>query len=83
MCPSFWKFYLDDFPCFGSSQTALGRVLDELERNNKKENNLSTISKMMGALVLVQFYTFSYRKALIQHLKIAKNRRLRVKTVKI
>ena len=29
-------------------QTALARVLDELERNQKKENHLITISKMMG-----------------------------------
>ena len=45
-------------------QTALARVLDELERNQKKENHLNTISKMMGTLVQVQLYTFSYRKAL-------------------
>ena len=32
-------------------QTALARVLDELERNKKKENHLNTISKMIGTLV--------------------------------
>ena len=31
-------------------QTALARVLDELERNQKKENHLQTNSKMMGTL---------------------------------
>ena len=35
-------------------QTALARVLDKLERNQKKENHLHTISKMMGTLVHVQ-----------------------------
>ena len=30
------------------------RVLDELERNQKKENHLQTISKMMGTLVPVR-----------------------------
>ena len=47
-------------------QTALARVLDELERNQKKENHLHTISKMMGTLVHVQLYTFSYRKPVIR-----------------
>ena len=47
-------------------QTALTRVLDELERNKKKENHLNTISKMMGTLVHVQLYTFSYRKHVIR-----------------
>ena len=47
-------------------QTALARVLDELERNQKKENHLNTISKMMGTLVHLQLYTFSYRKAEIR-----------------
>ena len=47
-------------------QTALARFLDELERNQKKENHLNTISKMMGTLVQVQLYTFSYRKALFR-----------------
>ena len=47
-------------------QTAVTRVLDDLERNKKKENHLNTISKMMGKLVHVQLYTFSYRKAVIQ-----------------
>ena len=32
----------------------------------KKENNLNIISKMMGTLVHVQLYTFSYRKPVIQ-----------------
>ena len=40
-------------------QTALARVLDELERNQKKENHLNTISKMKGTYVQVQLYTFS------------------------
>ena len=35
-------------------QTALARFLDELERNQKKENHLNTIYKMMGTLVHVQ-----------------------------
>ena len=47
-------------------QTALARVLDELERNQKKENHLNTISKVMGSLVHVQLNTFSYRKAVIR-----------------
>ena len=45
---------------------ALARVLDKLERNQKKENRLHTISKMMGTLVHVQLYTFSYRKPVIR-----------------
>ena len=45
-------------------QRALTWVLDELERNQKKENHLKTISKMMGTLVQVQLYTFSSRMAL-------------------
>ena len=32
----------------------------------KKENHLHTISKMMGTLVHVQLYTFSYRKPVIR-----------------
>ena len=47
-------------------QTALAWVLDELERNQEKENHLNTISKMMGTLVHLQLYTFSYRKAVIR-----------------
>ena len=47
-------------------QTALARVLDELERNQIKENHLNTISKMMGTLVHFQLYTFSYRKPVIR-----------------
>ena len=38
-------------------QTAVARVLDEQERNQKKGNHLNTISKMMGTLVHVQLYT--------------------------
>ena len=47
-------------------QTALAWVLDELERNQEKENHLNTISKMMGTLVYVQLFMFSYRKAVIR-----------------
>ena len=47
-------------------QTALARVLDKLERNQKKESHLHTISKMMGTLVHVQLYTFTYRKPVIR-----------------
>ena len=47
-------------------KTALAGVLDELERNQKKEKHLNTISKMMGTLVQVQLYKFSYRKALFR-----------------
>ena len=36
-------------------QTALAWVLDELERNQEKENHLNTISKMMGTLFHLQF----------------------------
>ena len=42
------------------------RVLDEQEDNQKKENHLNTISKIMGTLVQVQLYTYIYRKAVIQ-----------------
>ena len=42
-------------------QRALTWVLDELERNQEKENHLNTISKMIGTLVHLQLYTFSYR----------------------
>ena len=45
-------------------QRALTWVLDELERNQKKENHLKTIPKMMGTLVQVQLNTFSSRMAL-------------------
>ena len=45
---------------------ALARVLDELERDQNKENHLHIISKMMGTLVHVQLYTFSYRKPVIR-----------------
>ena len=40
-------------------QTALAWGLDELERNQKKENHLNMISKMMSTLVHLQLYTFS------------------------
>ena len=40
-------------------QTALSRVLDELERNQIKGNHLNTVSKMMGTLVHLQLYAFS------------------------
>ena len=46
-------------------QTAPALVLDELERNQKKENHLNKISKMMGTLLHLHLYTFSYRKAVI------------------
>ena len=45
-------------------QTVVTWVLDELERNQKKENHLKTIPKMMGTLVQVQLNTFSSRMAL-------------------
>jgi len=47
-------------------QRALTWVLEELERNQKKENHLHTISKMMGTLVHVQLHTLSYRKPAIR-----------------
>ena len=50
-------------------QTALARVLDELERNQKKGKS---ISKMMGTLVQVQLYTFSSRMALYRPQKLPK-----------
>ena len=53
-------------------QTALAWVLDELERNQEKENHLNTISKMMGTLVHLQLYTFSYRKAVFRPQNIPK-----------
>ena len=64
-------------------QTALARFLDELERNQKKENHLNTISKMMGTLVQVQLYTFSYRKALFRPQIMPKIADWGVKTAKI
>ena len=54
-------------------QTALAWVLDELEGNQKKENPPNTISKMMGTLVPVQLYMFSYRKAVIRPQNMPKN----------
>ena len=45
-------------------QTSVTWVVDELERNQNKENHLNTIFKMMGTLVQVQLYTFSSRMAL-------------------
>ena len=53
------------FLFFEALQTALAQVLDELEGNQKKENHRHTISKIMGTSVHVQFYTFSYREAVI------------------
>ena len=44
----------------------IARVLDELEGNQRKENHLHIISKMIGTLVHVQLYTFSYRKPVIR-----------------
>ena len=64
-------------------QTALARFLDELERNQKKKNHLNTISKMMGTLVQVQLYTFSYRKALFRPQIMPKIADWGVKTAKI
>ena len=42
------------------------------EEPKKKENHLKTISKMMGTLVQVQLYTFSFRMALYQPQKLPK-----------
>ena len=55
-------------------QTALAWVLDELERNQEKENHLNTLSKMMGTLVNLQLYMFSYRKAVIRPQNMPKKR---------
>ena len=55
-------------------QTALAQVLDELERNQRKENHLNTIFKMMGTLVHVQLYTYNYRKAVIRPQNMQKKR---------
>ena len=42
------------------------RLLRKSSKSSKKrENHLNTISKMMGTLVHLQLYTFSYRKAVI------------------
>ena len=49
----------------------------------KKENHLNTISKMMGTLVQVQLYTFSYRKALFRPQIMPKIADWGVKTAKI
>ena len=53
-------------------QTALAWVLDEQERDQEKENHLNTISKIMGTLVHLQLYTFSYRKAVIRPQNMSK-----------
>ena len=53
-------------------QTVVTWVLDELERNQKKENNQNTISRMIGTLVQAQPYTFSYRKAIYRPQKLLK-----------
>ena len=49
------------------------RVLDEQEDNQKKENHLNTISKIMGTLVQVQLYTYSYGKAVVQPQNVPKS----------
>ena len=64
-------------------QTGLAWVLDELEMNQKKENHLNTISKVMGSLVHVQLNTFSYRKAVIRPQNMPKTADCGVKSVKI
>ena len=46
-----------------SSSSGSRQAREELK---KKENHLHTISKMMGTLVHVQLYTFSYRKPVIR-----------------
>ena len=98
MHPSSWKLYLDDFP-FGSSpslhsddlshhylpnfkQLQLGFQMSQ-RGTKKKENHLNTISKMMGTLVQVQLYTFSYRKALFRPQIMPKIADWGVKTAKI
>ena len=53
-------------------QTVVTWVLDDLERNPKKENHLNTISKMMGTIAQAQLYTFSSRKALYRPQKLPK-----------
>ena len=53
-------------------QTALAWKIDELERNQKKENNQNTISRMIGTIVQAQPYTFSYRKAIYRPQKLLK-----------
>ena len=65
------------------NSTALAWTLDELERNQEKENHLNTISKMMGTLVHIQLYTFSYRKAVIRPQNMPKTADCGVKSVKI
>ena len=86
---SFFLFFLKLWwwwfvaPLSPKLQTALARFLDELERNQKKENHLNTISKMMGTLVQVQLYTFSYRKALFRPQIMPKIADWGVKTAKI
>ena len=50
---------------------------------SKKENHPNTISKMMGTLVPVQLYMFSYRKAVIRPQNMPKKRWLGVLSVKL
>ena len=53
-------------------QTAVARVLDELERNPKKENHKNTLSKMMGTIVQAQLCTLSSWKAIYRPKKLLK-----------
>ena len=47
-------------------------VLDELEGNQKKENHLNTMSKMIGTLVQVKLYTLVTGRLSKKPSKIAK-----------
>ena len=73
-CLKFWLFEVDAIgddddlshvylPNF--KQLQLGFQTSQ-RGTKKKENHLHTISKMMGTLVHVQLYTFSYRKPVIR-----------------
>ena len=64
------------------SRDALARVLDELERKQKKESHLNTILNMMGTFIHVQLDTFSYRKAMIRPRNMPKTADWGVKMVK-
>ena len=44
------------------------------KETKEKENHPNTISKMIGTLVQVQLYTFSYRKALFRPRKLQKKK---------
>ena len=99
MCPSSWKLYLDDFPFFGSSLARLEPEpeLFEVWEINVQQISSSpmestpklpnfkqlSISKMMGTLVHVQLYTFSYRKPVIRSQNMPKTGDWGVETVKI